>query len=73
MVIMAPMSERPQSSPVGTSLWTTPASPAALPLKQAAIDTSVSAAKLREAVDAARDRAAAFSGRVTEELLRKSF
>ncbi len=61
------------SIPVGTSLWTTPASPAASPLHEATIDPSVSAAKLREAVDAARGRVAAFSGSVTEELLRKSF
>jgi hypothetical protein len=44
-------------------LWTTPASPSTAPLKEATIDTAVSAEKLREAVDACRERAAAFQGR----------
>ena len=70
--MMAAMSEAP-NVPAGTSLWTTPASPMPTPLKEASIDVSVSRARVRAAVDAARDRANAFSGRVTEELLRKSF
>jgi hypothetical protein len=59
---------------VASSLWTTPATTSSEPLKEAAIDRTVSAAKLREAVAAARQRAAAaFAGYVTEGLLRTSF
>ena len=56
----------------GSSLWTTPVSAASEPLKQAAIDATVSAEKLRDAVNDARKRAAAFARPVTEALLRKS-
>jgi hypothetical protein len=76
MVIMAGVTKAPSSdstTSAGTSLWTTPASPAAGPLKEASVDTSVSAEKVRAAVEAAKGRVATFSGRVTEELLRKSF
>ena len=41
-----------------SSLWTTPVTASGQPLKEAAIDRTVSAAKLREAVAAARQRAA---------------
>jgi hypothetical protein len=54
-----------------SSLWTTPVT-AGSPLKEAAIDTSVSAEKLREAAEDARARAAAFVRPITEALLRKS-
>ena len=70
---MLSMSNPQSSRPEGSSLWTTPATNAQAPLKEAAVDTSVSAAKLRDALEATRDRIAAFSGHVTDELLRKSF
>jgi hypothetical protein len=72
---MAGMRKDPNDStaPGGTSLWTTPVSPTAAPLQEASVDASVSAETVRAAVDAAKDRVARFSGRVTEELLRKSF
>ena len=54
------------------SLWTTQVSTPGAPLKQAAIDTSVSAEKLRQAAKDARARAAAFARPITEALLRKS-
>jgi hypothetical protein len=75
MVIMADVSDSSKESapPSGSSLWTTPASVASPPLKEATVDRSVSADTVRAAVDAAKDRVATFSGRVTEELLRKSF
>jgi hypothetical protein len=56
-----------------SSLWTTPAASSPEPLREAAIDRTVSVAKLREAAEAARQRAAAFMGNVSESLLRKSF
>jgi hypothetical protein len=56
-----------------SSLWTTPVTASSEPLKEAAIDQTVSAAELLQAVDAARQRAATFIGNVTEALLRKSF
>ncbi len=72
VVIMTAMSDLPDEK-AGSSLWTTPASAGSIPLREATVDMSVSPGKLREAVDAARDRAATFSGRITEEFLRKSF
>lgn len=73
--MIAGVSDPPKESapPSGTSLWTTPASVRSPPLKEATVDKSVSADTVRAAVDAAKDRVATFSGRVTEELLRKSF
>ncbi len=56
-----------------TSLWTTPASPLGSPLNDASIDAAVSTESLLEAVAAVKERAAAFSGHVTEELLLQSF
>lgn len=67
--VIEPKSKPPRD----TSLWTTPASGSLSPLEEATIDESVSTAKLRDALEAARARAAAFSGCVTDELLRKSF
>lgn len=54
------------------SLWTTQVAAASQPLKEAAIDSSVSAADLREAAKDAQARAAAFARPITEALLRKS-
>jgi hypothetical protein len=60
-----------QASDGGSSLWTTPSSAERSPLAAASVDPSVSADKLREVLGAAQVRAAAFSGKVTEKLLRK--
>lgn len=56
------------------SLWTTPASESAAldAFAQPLVDASVTAEKIHEAVDATKQRAAAFSGRVSDEVLRKS-
>jgi hypothetical protein len=67
------MSEDTSNTAAASSLWTTPVAASNEPLKEAAIDRTVSVAKLREAIAAARLRAAAFSGHVTEGLLRTSF
>jgi len=56
----------------GTSLWTTPAGASSNPLHAAKVDASVTAESVRAAVNASKERTQAFSGRVTEELLRKS-
>jgi hypothetical protein len=71
--MMLRMGDEQNDDAVGTSLWTTPAASTGVPLKEASIDPTVSAETVREAVRAGRDRANTFSGRVTEELLRKSF
>jgi hypothetical protein len=73
MRIMSAMGERTSDPPGDTSLWTTPAAASGRPLSDASVDMSVSADSLRAAVKAVRERASAFSGRVTAELLRKSF
>ena len=71
--ISAPMTDvaDKQASDGGSSLWTTPSSAERSPLAAASVDPSVSADKLREVLGAAQVRAAAFSGKVTEKLLRK--
>ena len=56
----------------GASLWTTPVAAAGEPLREAAIDTTVSAYTLRHAVDDVRQRATVFTHPITEALLRKS-
>jgi hypothetical protein len=71
--MLARMIDQANDASTQTSLWTTPAMSRAAPLAQASVDPSVSAETVREAVRAAKDRAQTFSGRVTEELLRKSF
>jgi hypothetical protein len=65
--------QAPTSAPEQSSLWTTPASPAdTLPLEQAKVDKNVSAEQIRAAVASAKERAAVFAGRVSDEILRAS-
>jgi hypothetical protein len=68
-----PKSPNSSRDPKG-SLWTTPASESAslFALRQPLVDENVTAENIREAVDATKERAAAFSGRVSDELLRAS-
>jgi len=56
------------------SLWTTPASESASlkPFMKPLVDANVTAENIRDAVDATKARAAAFSGRVSDEALRTS-
>lgn len=56
------------------SLWTTPASKAASAAAtgQRLVDKRVTSDDIRRAVDATKDRAAAFSGHVSDEVLRAS-
>lgn len=69
------MSEPPSKStrPTSSSLWTTPAGDLTRhPLQQASVDRNVSAEEIRSAVTAARSRAAAFDGKVSDDVLRSS-
>jgi len=56
------------------SLWTTPASESEslIAFKRPLVDTNVTAENIRDAVYAVKERAAAFSGRVSDEALRTS-
>lgn len=59
--------------PTSSSLWTTPAGDVAChPLQHASVDRSVSADEIRSAVAAAQPRAAAFDGKVSDDVLRSS-
>lgn len=64
----------PTSTPSrSSSLWTTPAANVDRhPLQQATVDRNVSAAEIRSAVAAAQPRAAAFDGKVSDDILRSS-
>ena len=62
--------ERPDAGLGGKgSLWTTPA-PAPSSLSLAKVDESVSAEQIRKALEAAKDRATTFTGKVSDALLR---
>ncbi len=56
------------------SLWTTPASESSslTVVARSLVDPTVTAEKIREAVEGIKDRAAVFAGRVSEEVLRAS-
>jgi hypothetical protein len=51
------------------SLWTTPA-PSVSGLNVAKVDQSVSADAIRKALDAAKERATTFTGKVSDDVLR---
>jgi hypothetical protein len=51
------------------SLWTTPASSAST-LTLAGVDQSVSADQIRKALEAAKERATTFTGKVSDDVLR---
>jgi hypothetical protein len=72
-VMTLPMGDQQDDESAIGSLWTTPATPTRAPLMAAALDHTVSAGDVHEAVRAVRRRAQTFSGRVTDEMLHTSF
>jgi hypothetical protein len=55
------------------SLWTTPVAVGGSPLSDVKVDRSVSADRIRQALDESRERVGAFTGQISEEVLRTSF
>jgi len=62
----------PRITPGQSCLWTTPATVSALPLDRVKVDPNVSAEQIRRAVAQLGERAKAFEGKISEEVLRAS-
>jgi hypothetical protein len=69
--VMSDVTAPKSAGQIEGSLWTTPAKAAdCLPLDKPLVDTAVSAEKIRAAAEATSERVAAFSGKVSDEVLR---